>query len=310
MAFAGNGGNGAQGGDGGDGGSGGSGWGVPAAYASDDEDDEDDDDDDEDEDDDDDDDDDDDAPRRAIKDGNFIVESVLATNLPMGPGIPTKAELFGGLNARKGNEVSKDDLSNDLEVLTTVRKQGQCTVRVLATMKNIIEGYYTSKGITFGTISHFDGMETGDVVAHVIEGEITRVKAVFLDDQMQPITRGRTHPRVIQREHNFKVGQLYNVEDAKTALRDIFLLQLFDNVQVVPRPDDRDQSKVQVDIVLRERPVKTAESELEWSIAPGEGGRPDFVSVRPGGSVLFEHRNLDGWGRQLYGSVSTANFLA
>ena len=290
---------------------------------------------------------------------------MLATNLPTGPGIPTKAELFGGLNARKGNEVSKDDLSADLEallntglfanvdanvtpkgrdgyavefvfrekiwpqvqnfrvkgatalppeiereVLATVRRQSNCTVRVLATMKNIVEGYYTSKGLTFGTISHFDGMETGDVVAHVIEGEITRVKAVFLDDQMQPVNRGRTHPRVIQREHNFKVGQLYNVEDAKTALRDIFLLQLFDNVQVVPRPDDRDQSKVQVDIMLRERPVKTAESELEWSIAPGEGGKPDLVSVKPGGSVFFEHRNLDGWGRQLYGSVSTANFLA
>ena len=100
------------------------------------------------------------------------------------------------------------------------------------------------------------------------------VKAVFLDDQMQPVNRGRTHPRVIQREHNFQVGKLYNVEDAKTALRDIFLLQLFDNVQVVPRPDERDQSKVQVDIMLRERPVKTAESELEWSIAPGEGGAP------------------------------------
>ena len=152
-------------------------------------------------------------------------------------------------------------------------------------------------------------METGDVIAHVIEGEITRVKAVFLDDQMQPVNRGRTHPRVIQREHNFQVGKLYNVEDAKTALRDIFLLQLFDNVQVVPRPDERDQSKVQVDIMLRERPVKTAESELEWSIAPGEGGKPDLVSIKPGGSVFFEHRNLDGWGRQLYGSVSTANFL-
>ena len=61
--------------------------------------------------------------------------------------------------------------------------------------------------------------------------------------------------------------------------------------------------------MLRERPVKTAESELEWSIAPGEGGKPDLVSIKPGGSVFFEHRNLDGWGRQLYGSVSTANFL-
>ena len=46
------------------------------------------------------------------------------------------------------------------QVLVACRKQGSCTVRVLATMKNIIEGYYTSKGLTFGTISHFDGRAT------------------------------------------------------------------------------------------------------------------------------------------------------
>ena len=154
-------------------------------------------------------------------------------------------------------------------------------------------------------------MENGEVIAHVVEGEITRVQAVFVDENLQPMpgNKGVTHPRVIQREHNFKVGKLYNVEDAKTALRDIFLLQLFDNVQVVPRPDERDPSKIEVDILLRERPTKTAETELEWSIAPGENGRPDLVSARPGGSVFFEHRNLDSWGRQLFGSISTANFL-
>ena len=197
------------------------------------------------------------------------------------------------------------------EVLKAARKSQNCTVRVLATAKNIVEGYYTSKGLTFGTISHFDGMENGEVVAHVIEGEITRVQSVFVDENLQPVpgNKGVTHPRVIQREHNFQVGNLYNVEDAKTALRDIFLLQLFDNVQVVPKPDERDPSKVQVDILLRERPTKTAETELEWSIAPGENGRPDLVSARPGGSVFFEHRNLDRWGRQLFGSISTANFL-
>ena len=174
-----------------------------------------------------------------------------------------------------------------------------------------MEGYYTSKGLTFGTISHFDGMENGDVVAHVIEGEITKVQHCFLDENMQPMlnNKGVTNPQVISREHNFRAGELYNVEDAKSALRDIFLLQLFDNAQVAPRPDENDPSKVQVDIMLRERPVRTAETELEWSIALGDGGRPDFVSVRPGGSVLFEHRNLDGWGRQLFGSVSTANFF-
>ena len=197
------------------------------------------------------------------------------------------------------------------EVLDAARKNQNCTVRVLATAKNIVEGYYTTKGLTFGTISHFDGMENGEVIAHVVEGEITRVQTVFVDDNLQPMpgNKGVTHPRVIQREHNFKVGNLYNVEDAKTALRDIFLLQLFDNVQVVPRPDERDPSKIQVDILLRERPTKTAETELEWSIAPGENGSPDLVSARPGGSVFFEHRNIDRWGRQLFGSVSTANFL-
>jgi IAP75 family protein translocase len=296
---------------------------------------------------------------------NFICESVLATNLPTGPGIPTKSELFQGLNARKGVELSKKDLSDDLEqllntglfanvdanvtpqkegyavefvfrekiwpqlqsfrvsgstvlpkeieqeVLRAAQKNQNCTVRVLATAKNIIEGYYTSKGLTFGTISHFDGMENGEVIAHIVEGEITRVQTVFVDESLQPLpgNKGATHPRVIQREHNFKVGNLYNVEDAKTALRDIFLLQLFDNVQVVPKADERDPTKIQVDILLRERPTKTAETELEWSIAPGEDGRPDLVSVRPGGSVFFEHRNLDRWGRQLFGSISTANFL-
>lgn len=49
--------------------------------------------------------------------------------------------------------------------------------------------------------------------------------------------------------------------------------------------------------------------ELEWGIAPGAKGRPDLVSIRPGGSVFLEHRNLEGEGRQLYGSVSTSNFL-
>lgn len=199
----------------------------------------------------------------------------------------------------------------EAEVLNAAQKNQNCTVRVLATAKNIVESYYTSKGLTFGTISHFDGMENGEVIAHVVEGEISRVQAVYLDDNMQPIpgNKGFTHPRVIQREHNFKVGSLYSVEDAKTALRDIFLLQLFDNVQVVPRPDEKDPSKVQVDIMLRERPIRTAETELEWSIAPDDQGRPDLVSARPGGSVFFEQRNLDGWGRQIFGSVSTANFL-
>lgn len=196
------------------------------------------------------------------------------------------------------------------QVLAEAKKSKYTTVRVLAAAKNIIEGYYQERGLTFGTISHFDGMETGQVIAYIIEGEITRVNLVYVDKEGGTSPFGSTNQRVITRELPFKAGELYNVEDAKKALRDIFQLQLFDNVQVVPKPDDEDPQKVEVDIVLKERPLKTAEVELEWGIAPGEGGRPDLVSVKPGGSVFFEHRNLDGEARQLFGSVSTANFLA
>ena len=38
----------------------------------------------------------------------------------------------------------------------------------------------------------------------LIQGEITRIKAVFLDDNMNPTDKGRTNPRVINREHNFQ----------------------------------------------------------------------------------------------------------
>jgi len=198
------------------------------------------------------------------------------------------------------------------EVLVEARKSKYTTVRVLAAAKRIVESYYNEKGLSFGTISHFDGMETGQVLAHIIEGQISRVSLQYVqnDGTVQP--RGATNSRIVYRElpKTLAPGNLYSVHDAKQALRDVFALSLFDNVQVVPRPDEQDQAKVVVDIVLKERPLKTAEAELEWGIAPGEGGRPDLVSLIPGGSVFMEHRNLDGQARQLSASVSTSNFLA
>ena len=38
-------------------------------------------------------------------------------------------------------------------------------------------------------------------------------------------------------------GQLYNAEDGRKALRDVFALGLFDNVQVFPKPNQRDEAK-------------------------------------------------------------------
>ena len=41
-------------------------------------------------------------------------------------------------------------------------------------------------------------------------------------------------------------GQLYNAEDGRKALRDVFALGLFDNVQVFPKQNARDEAKVRV----------------------------------------------------------------
>lgn len=299
-------------------------------------------------------------------DEKFLCVEVTTEDLATGPGVPTKAELFDGLNCRPGAMVSRADLSSDLavllqtglfqnvdadvtpldkgyrvtfkfqekiwpgmvsfqvdgatilpkeipqEVLAEARTQPFTTVQTLAMAKNKVEDWYQERGFVFGTVSSFDGMETGRVIAHVTEGKIRSIRNVFVDDSAEGGTtdQGHTRPHVISRELPFLTGDLYNLDDGKKALRDIFLLQLFDNVQVVPRPDQTDPRSVNVDIMLRERPKKTAEVECEWSVAPNDSGRPSLVSFQPGGTVFFEHRNLQGEGRQLYGSVSTSNFFA
>eukprot|EP00898_Chlorokybus_atmophyticus_P002019 jgi/Chlat1/2818/Chrsp187S02966 len=194
-------------------------------------------------------------------------------------------------------------------VLREAKKSKWTTVRVLAQAKTMIEEWYQDRGYVFGTVSSFDGMETGKVTAQITEGEISKVDLLFIDNAGRTSPTGQTKSHVIRRELPFRIGQLYNIEDGKKALRDIFLLQLFDNVQVVPRPDNDDPTKVAVDIMLKERPMKTVEWDNEWPLQPNAKGWPEFATAVPGGTIFVEHRNLKGEGRQLYGSITTSNFL-
>lgn len=52
--------------------------------------------------------------------------------------------------------------------------------------------------------------------------------------------------------------------------------------QVMPRQQQRDESKIDVEVMVKERPMQTAEVECEWSIAPNDNGRPTLVSIVPG----------------------------
>ena len=72
-------------------------------------------------------------------------------------------------------------------------------------------------------------------------------------------------------------GNVFNIESGKQALRNINSLALFSNIEVNPRPDEKNEGGIIVEIKLKELDQKSAEVSTEWSIVPGRGGRPTLV---------------------------------
>ena len=61
-------------------------------------------------------------------------------------------------------------------------------------------------------------------------------------------------------------------------------------LQVYPKQVDpgKDPAKIDVDIMVKERPMRTAEVECEWAIAPDDAGRPSVVSLVPGAPLALQ----------------------
>ncbi|BDA41547.1 Protein TOC75, chloroplastic [Coccomyxa sp. Obi] len=239
--------------------------------------------------------------------GKYTLEFTFSENLWQ----PIKSfKVAPAANSKKGSLLIPED--EVARVMKEVAVQpGPTGLQKLAGIKNIVEGWYQKRGFVFGYISHYEGMETGDIVARVVEGRVNKVNVVQVDDEGNPKKgAGEVQPEIILREMPFKPGQLYNAEDGRKALRDVFALGLFDNVQIFPRPNPKDEAKVDVDIMVKERPMKTADLEAEWQIAPGNNGKPALASIVPGGSLTFEHRNIARRGRQATASITAQNFLA
>lgn len=55
--------------------------------------------------------------------------------------------------------------------------------------------------------------------------------------------------------------------------------------QVLPKQNERDLTKIEVDVMVKERPLQTVEIETEWQIAPEDSGRPGLVSFVPGAAA-------------------------
>lgn len=185
------------------------------------------------------------------------------------------------------------------------------TMETMAAIKNVIEGWYQARGFGLSYISHFTGMPTGDVVAHIVEGRTNKVGVVYVDEDGNPSKKpGSISSSFILKHCPVEVGTLYNMNDGRKTLQNVFALDLFDNVQVFPRQNEKDPSRVEVDVMVREKPVQTADLEMEWQVAPGDNNRPSLVSIVPGGTITYEHRNFGGKVATLAASVNTKNFLA
>lgn len=52
---------------------------------------------------------------------------------------------------------------------------------------------------------------------------------------------------------------------------------MFSNIEVNPRPDEKNEGGIIVEIKLKELEQKSAEVSTEWSIVPGRGGGPTLV---------------------------------
>mmetsp|Transcript_503 Transcript_503/g.1644 ORF Transcript_503/g.1644 Transcript_503/m.1644 type:complete len:782 (-) Transcript_503:148-2493(-) len=198
-----------------------------------------------------------------------------------------------------------------------ILRQRQVSANDLGRCKQIIENWMRKKGYTFGQCDYFEGMdEGGDIKAHIAEGRINKVNYLWVNEMGTPTKQGRVNINLLKRAVGMKGADVrgtgydyYSVERAKTAIRDLFQTQLFDNVQVVPSPMDDEANEVDVMVYVREREPKSVEAEVEWQVAPGENGRADLSSPVPGGNVFVEHRNMDGFGQSVYLSVSAGNVL-
>ncbi|KAI4373445.1 hypothetical protein MLD38_011570 [Melastoma candidum] len=197
-----------------------------------------------------------------------------------------------------------------MEVLQMLKDQGKVSARLLQRIRDRVQKWYHDEGYACAQVVNFGNLNTKEVVCEVVEGDVTQLVVQFLD-KLGNVVEGNTRIPVIRRElpRQLRPGQVFNIEAGKQALRNINSLALFSNIEVNPRPDEKNEGGIIVEIKLKELEQKQAEVSTEWSIVPGQGGSPTLASLQPGGTISIEHRNIQGLNRSILGSVTTSNFI-
>ncbi|KAF3334003.1 protein TOC75-3 [Carex littledalei] len=196
------------------------------------------------------------------------------------------------------------------EIVDMLRDAGPVSARMLQKIRDRVQRWYHDEGYACAQVVNFGNLNTKNVVCEVVEGDITKLDIQFLD-KLGNVCEGNTKLPIIYREIPAQLlqGHVFNIEAGKQALRNINSLGLFSNIEVNPKPDEKSEGGIIVEIKLKELDQKSAEVSTEWSIVPGRQGRPTLASIQPGGTVSFEHRNIKGLNRSVVGSVTSSNLL-
>ncbi|GAU17301.1 hypothetical protein TSUD_110180 [Trifolium subterraneum] len=197
-----------------------------------------------------------------------------------------------------------------MEVMDLLRNEKTLSARLLQKIRDRVQKWYHDEGYACAQVVNFGNLNTKEVVCEVVEGDISKLDVQFLD-KLGNVVEGNTQAPVIHRQLPKELfpGNTFNIEAGKQALKNIHSLALFSNIEVNPRPDESSEGGIIVEIKVKESDHKTADVNTEWSIVPGRGGYPTLASLQPGGTVSFEHRNLQGLNRAFSGSITTSNFL-
>ncbi|EFJ06297.1 hypothetical protein SELMODRAFT_270688 [Selaginella moellendorffii] len=196
------------------------------------------------------------------------------------------------------------------EISGWLSAESRVTARMLQRIRERIQKWYHDEGYACAQVVNFGNLNTNEIVCEVVEGDITDVQIMFQDKMGLPV-EGNTQVPIIERElpSQLSSGKIFNIEAGKKALRNINNLSLFSNIEVNPRPDEEIEGGIIVEVKLKELEQKTAEISTEWSIVPGNSGRPTLASIQPGGNVTFEHRNIKGLNRTLICTVTSNNLF-
>ncbi|KAJ0266732.1 hypothetical protein HA466_0006790 [Hirschfeldia incana] len=196
------------------------------------------------------------------------------------------------------------------EMMLMLKDQKNVSASLLRRIGDRVVKWYQDNGYAFARVTNFGSLNSKELVCEVNEGDITWVVIQF-QDKLGNVVEGHTQIPIINREipKQLRPGNVLNMKAANQAVKKLLSLNLFSNVEIVPRADEKNEGGVILEINIREADRKSAEVSTEWSIVPGSGGAPSLDSLQPGGSVTFEHRNIHGLNRSLMGSVTASNLL-